>query len=164
MSQPICKVCQRPQAVHECGLCHVNLCKKCELFVEPESFTFMEKVHRDFNLGHYCPECYEERMAPQIEKYEQLLERAKSIYIFFDTSSHPHTLKKISNKPMKLSSSRDRDETILRMGFRAAEQGYNAVVEVVVERITNQRNFWQGTGTPANIDAAKHARWDIYNP
>ena len=63
---------------------------------------------------------------------------------------------------MKLSNCRDRDETILRMGFRAAEQGYNSVVEVVVERIAQKRNFWQGTGTPAHIDAAKHARWDMH--
>lgn len=164
MSQPICKICLRPQAVHECGLCHVNLCKKCEHFVEPDSFAFMEKVHRDFTLGHYCPECFDERIQPQVEKYAELMERAKHIYIFFSTSKNPHTLIKKSNKPLRLSNCRDRDETILRLGFRAAEQGYNAVVEVEVERIQNQRNFWEGRGVPAHIDAAKHARWDSYNP
>jgi hypothetical protein len=156
-----CAVCRQNKAIANCGFCRVALCKTCEQYLAPESFAFQEKISDDFLQGHYCSPCYGEKVEPALIAYEAILTKARKIFIFFDTSPLPRSLIKKSNKGISIARCQDRDETFLRLGFKAAEKGFNAVVEVVVER-TRLKNTWEGKGVPANINEAKQARfeWD----
>ena len=152
-----CGLCRESQAPYSCGLCRRPLCKECEEYLEINSFSFQEKTPEEFTRGHYCPPCFEETLRPALDRYEAMMEQAKRVYIFFATSPLPFSLVKKANKGIKINACRDRDETFLRLGFRAVEQGYNGVVQVEVER-GQPRNIWNGRGIPAHIDAAKQAR------
>jgi hypothetical protein len=57
----------------------------------------------------------------------------------------------------------DRDEAILRLAFLAAEEGFNAILDVNVksEKVRNegwQKMRWSGSGLPVGVDAAKIER------
>lgn len=154
-----CSICRQNRAIAQCGGCRAAVCKTCEQYIAPETFSFREKVPDELLQGHYCAACYSTKIEPALEAYNQILERARKIFIFFDTSPLPRSLIKKSNKGIAIAKCKDRDETFLRMGFRAAEKGFNAVVEVVVER-TRFKNTWEGKGVPANINEAKQARYE----
>lgn len=113
-----------------------------------------------FPPAFYCSPCMNTSVGPKEQEYNETLERAKKIYIFHSANPHPRSLVKLGKKPISATGSRDRDETYLRLGYQAAQQGFNAVVEVEVERVRRPRNIWTGKGMPAHIDAQKQLRFE----
>ncbi len=158
-----CIICQSPKIHAHCGICKNALCKDCEEYLEPGSFSFLEKTPEELDLAHYCPSCFDSTITPARTKYEETLALAREVNIFFSADKHlPRILEK-AKKPIHVENCKDRDETILRLGFKAAELGFNSIikVEVTAAQIRNlafQTSRWQGTGIPVNIDLAK------YNP
>ena len=156
-----CIICQRPQAYVHCGICKGALCKRCEHFVPVDRFAFLEAVPEELKLGHYCPSCFDADVGPAETKYEETMARARDVNIFFSADRNvPRLLAKAKN-PVHIKNCTDRDETILRLGFRAAEMGFNSVVKVEVtakqiRNLTHQKSSWQGTGLPANIDLKRY--------
>lgn len=152
-----------PKSQYVCGICDTGICKKCEVYFAPESFAFLEQVPEEFNRAHYCPDCFEEKLVPFKENYDALMDQAKEVNIFFIADKHLPPILKKANQAVKILDCRDRDEVILRLGFRAAEQGYNSVIKVDVlakqfRQLTHQKSIWQATGIPANIDVEKYFR------
>jgi hypothetical protein len=91
------------------------------------------------------------------------MERAREVYVFFKTQKRAPLMLKKAKETVRVESCEDRDETILRLAFFAAEQGHNAVVgaEVTAEKIRNagyQKSKWSGEGLPATIDREKFER------
>lgn len=152
-----CANCRQDPVHSHCGICRRALCRKCEQYLETDAFSFREKVPAELTQGFYCAPCFHERLEPEMARYQEVLARARAVFIFSQAS--PRTMLKKSNKGISVPQCKDRDETYLRLGFRAAEQGFNAVVETVVER-TRQRNIWRGEGIPARIDTARQERFE----
>ena len=155
-----CTHCRNAPATLNCGICNCALCKNCEEYVDPNSFSYREKVSTDLTQGHYCHACFESHLKPEIEKYQQTLEKAHAVYIFFESKPTPRTLLKKANKGISVNKCLDKDQTFLRLGFLAAEKGYNAVTNASVER-TLPRKLWKGKGIPALIDAKKQERFEF---
>lgn len=160
MSANLCTICRNEPKIALCGICESALCKKCERYLEVDYFSFKEKVPEDLTQGHYCNGCFVEKIEPEMAAYNVIMEKAKTTYIFFDTSPLPRSLIKKYNKSIAIQNCKDRDETFMRLGFRSAEKGFNAVVEVVVER-TRHKRVWEGRGIPAHINPEKQKRYEI---
>jgi len=121
MEKENCNICQIPRAYAHCGICKCALCKSCEHFQEPDKFLFLELVPEELKLIHYCPDCFDVQIVPAQTKYEETMERAKKINIFFILDKNLPRLLKKANNPIRIQNCKDRDETILRLGFKAAE-------------------------------------------
>ncbi len=131
--------------------------------MEPDSFPFLEAVPEELQLVHYCPTCFEETMVPAQEKYEAMMALARKINIFFVTEKNLPRLLKKAHRPVQIQNCKDRDETVLRLGFKAAELGFNSLVKVDVSatqirNLTHQKNSWHGVGIPADIDESRYFR------
>ena len=131
--------------------------------MEPNHFSFWSPIPKPLTYTHYCPSCFDENVAPKLAQYNAILEKAKQLYIFFDTQKRPHCLMHYSRKPVSVKNCTDRDETILRIGFLAAEQGYNAAVDVsiVSKKMRHhawEKLSWQGDAVPAQVDERKLQR------
>lgn len=162
-SQTPCSSCRRPQSVQKCGICQADLCKKCLKFLDASTFAFWGKVPPDVSHTYYCEPCFEEKVQPVLESYEEILARAREVFFFFITQRKTIPILKKSKESIRVADCPDRDETILRLGFMAAEQGANAVVEaeVLSEKIRNgghQTSRWKGTGVVAWVDAERLER------
>lgn len=89
------------------------------------------------------------------------MERAKSVYFFFTTQKmNLLPLLGKAKEGISVKNCADRNETILRLAFLAAQLNYNAVIlaEVKSEKIRNegyQKSSWSGVGVPANVDAER---------
>lgn len=165
MSQPMCLICKKPKATTTCEICEEPLCKSCVQFLEPDTFTFLSELPDELSHDRYCEHCYASTVIPALDSYEEVMERAKQVFVYFTTQRAGIPLTGRSKAKVKVESCPDRDETILRLAFFAAEQKFNALieVEVIAEKVRNagyQKSKWRGVGEPANVDAAKVTRND----
>lgn len=155
-----CTSCNAPKTSRSCGICHLDLCKNCIEHLPSGSFSLLPKIPEDLTHHEYCRECYLEKVLPHLESYEETLVKAKEVYVFYTTQRKAIPLILKSKERIRITNCADRDETILRLGFLAAQKGFNSVIEVDVqaEKIRNhayQTSVWAGSAYPANVNT-KH--------
>jgi hypothetical protein len=99
-------------------------------------------------------------VAPELSLYEETLEQAKRVFVFFKTQRKSIPLIKKEKNPEWIEESPDRDETILKLAYISASRGFNAImdVETTSKKVRNeayQTSVWSGSGIPAQVDAAR---------
>jgi len=153
--QTSCSICRRPSKSNpDCGICHAHLCKKCAQVVSPDAFQFKSKPDAELSHGTFCSACFQSKVEGALAEYEELLGKAKEVHFFFVNHKGRLPVVEQAKKKISVESCRDRDETILRLGFLAAELGYDAVVQgdVAVKKVrmgAYQTADWVGSGYPA---------------
>lgn len=166
LEDSVCVSCRRPKAPLHCGLCDASVCKNCAQTVDAEAFAFLENIPSELTHTAYCAPCFDEKIAPSLESYNETLERAKSVYVFFTSQKKEIPLIKKSKDKITVKDRPDRDEVIFRLGFLAAAQSYNAIVQVDVtsekhQHGKHQKSIWRGTAIPALVDSEKMDRRDM---
>ena len=156
----VCETCRSPEAEGSCKLCGCALCEDCVMAPPHGTFSLLAKVAPELSHSSYCRFCYDEKIEPEVLKYEETLAKAKEVFIFFKTQKKEIPLIKKTKEIMKVEKCDDRDETILRLAFMSTEKGFNAVIETDVNyaKIRNegyQKTQWSGTGIAAQIDGGK---------
>lgn len=163
MKESLCSSCQRPKAAYTCGVCKNSVCKSCAQFLDEETFSFFSVIPPELKHTHYCPSCWDTHVEPAKQTYDETIERARDMYFFFDTQKRNIKQLKRAKEKVFVEECIDRDETILRLAFKAAEQGFNAIVEAEVtsKKVRNegyQKSVWRGSGLPADVDKEKLER------
>lgn len=156
MTSTSCVTCQKSKAPLHCGLCGASVCKGCVHFVE-DRFTFLESVPPELSHGAYCDGCFTEKVQNALAEYEATMEAARNVSIYFKNQSKETRLFKRSKEVFRVQDCPDRDETILRLAFRAASRGYNGLIDVDVtsEKVRHggyQTLKWSGTAVPLRLD------------
>jgi len=152
----VCSICQKPKSQIECGLCKSIVCKNCTNFLDGESFSFLSPVPEDLTHLAYCRLCYDAQVAPAMESYQETLQKAQDIQVFFKSQGKETRLIKRSDTRFDVPVAIDRDETILRLAFFAVQANFNAIidVEVVGEKVHSgryQTSTWKGTAVGAHL-------------
>lgn len=168
MEKNECSACRRPGAGFECGLCHEQFCKKCSQMLPEDTFGFWSEIPESLRHRVYCGACYDSGVLPFQEEYEETIERAKEVFVFFKTQRKEIPLTRRSKLQYRIDACKDRDETIFRLAFFAAKDGYNAIIEtdVSAKKVRNegyQTSIWSGTAVPASVDAGKMDLQDRVN-
>lgn len=143
-------------ALH-CQTCSSALAKGDAEFVSEDTFAFL--ANPPSALGAYCYTCYEAVVRPQIERYEEQMERAKDVNVFFNTQGKESRFIRRTEKPVHVSDCVDRDEALLRLAFLAAGLGKNTLVDVELNstKILHgkwQTSRWSGKGIPSEVSEA----------
>lgn len=164
----LCVSCRTPNHLLNCELCSEPVCKNCVQRLKEDAFLYQTTRAPELSHTLYCAFCFDAKVAPQLESYEETLSRARAVYFFFTTQKKQYPLIRRSKQKLVVEACADRDETILRLGFKAAELGFNAVIEgdVSAKKIRNggyQHSVWQGTGLPAQVDAEKLSKQEYYS-
>jgi hypothetical protein len=160
MSQANCISCRKPKAALNCQVCDETVCKGCVQFLDADRFSFLKTVPEELSHTYYCSFCFDSKVAPALESYLLTLEQARNIFVFFNTRRNRIPLLSKSKISVQVEECSDRDETILRLAFAAAEQSYNAIIEVdvkseTVRNGTYRTSRWTGTAIPAQVDPEK---------
>lgn len=151
-----CCVCQKSKAALICGICKEQVCKSCTEFLENESLSFLTTIDDNLKLGTYCSICFAEKINPIVEKYNATMELAKNINVFEKSQGKETRLIKRKEAELTVTDCADKNETILRLAFQAAEKGFNAIIDVDLKprKIKNgrhQHTLWSATALPANV-------------
>jgi hypothetical protein len=117
----------------------------------------------DLKPGRFCGPCFNSKVQPALAAYNEVMKRAKDVIILDKPRRQALPILKTSKEPLQVAGCDDREETILRLAFLAAERGFNAVIKTNVDykKIRNagyQKMEWHGTGIPAVLDSGKFER------
>lgn len=153
----VCSICQKPKAQFVCGLCQKAICKKCTEFVQASDFSFLNNVPKDLSYDAYCPHCFDEKVRPAKESYEDMISRAGEVFIFYKTQSKETRTIKRKEEPVRVVNCHDKDETLLRLAFLAVSANFNSLIDVVIssqKMIIDgyQTSVYMGEGVPVHID------------
>lgn len=116
----------------------------------------MQKKPDFLNHSAFCSTCYTEKVSPELAQYEALVEAAKNILVFEITQGKETRLMKRKEAKVTVTDCPDRNETMLRLAFQAAEKGFNAIIDVdikpkKVKEGKYQHTIYSGTAIPANV-------------
>lgn len=116
----------------------------------------MQKKPEFLSHAAFCSTCYTEKVSPEQAKYEALIETAKNILVFEITQGKETRLIKRKEAKITVNDCPDRDETMLRLAFQAAEKGFNAIIDVdikakKVKEGKYQHTMYSGTAIPAHV-------------
>ena len=159
-SDPSCCNCRSPRVQTHCELCQGALCKKCVQSPPKGAFAYWEECPEDLRFLNYCPSCYQEKVETAATQYEETLTRAKAAYVFFNSQKKAIPVLKKAKTKISIENQEDRDDTILKLAYRAAQDGYNALVEceVVSAKKRNEgflHSVWSGSAYAASVDEEK---------
>lgn len=133
MEKSVCCSCQSTKAPLTCGLCEESVCKKCTVFLDEDAFSWSPVVAPEFKHLAYCRLCFDAKVAPEIEAYEAMKAKAKEVFVFFKTESKESRLIKRLEDPITVVECPDREETLLRLAFLAAQRDLNVIVDIEIE-------------------------------
>lgn len=156
MSNPSCCSCFKPKANLICGICQDTICKKCTQFVAENSFSFLKKIPKDLTPTAFCETCYTQKVLPELNKYNEMMEQAKNILVFMKAQFKETRFVKRLEDPITIAECADYDEIILRLAFKAVELNFNGIIDVDITakkvRTGNyQTSVFSATAIPANI-------------
>jgi len=160
MGKAVCTVCQKPKATLECGLCQDHLCKYCARIMDEDSFSFLAEVPADLSHGVYCTPCFENKVSTALQDYNQTMESAKDILVFYKAHSKETRLVKRVEDPISVADCADERDVILRLAFLAVKSKHNGIIDIEVSAKkvktgSYQTTTWSGTGIPANVRPEK---------
>jgi hypothetical protein len=155
MEKDTCATCIKPKANLTCDVCSEPVCKKCAHFLHEDSFSFLEQPPSCVAHKTYCQHCFGENVVPQQESYNQTLEAAKNILVFYKKQSKEVRFFSKKENVIQVVDCADHDEAILRLAFRAAKSGFDAIIEteVVSKKVRTggyQHLVWSATARPTN--------------
>jgi hypothetical protein len=125
----------------------------------------MEVKPVELSHSHYCSACYTNVIDPALEEYNEIMERAKQMYFFFDEQKKPVPVTKRGKVRIFVKDCVDREEAIMRMAFIAAKQGFTALIEgnITSKKVRNegyQKSIWSGEALPVYVDVERLERYD----
>jgi hypothetical protein len=160
MKHPLCPFCQKPKATLACGLCASAVCKYCAQFIEENRMIYKASVPPELSHTTYCGPCFDFKVAPELEAYDAMTARAKNITVFFKAESKDTRLVERKEKPLKVKDCPDREETLMRLAFMAAEAKFNSIIDVELSSVkvrnhAYQTSVWEGRCIPVQLSQAK---------
>lgn len=149
-----CCSCFSPKANLVCGACNQKVCKKCAHFQEEGKFSFLPTVPAELKHLVYCTQCFDSIVAAPLEEYEQTMEKAKQINVFFKEQGKESRLLSRRADPIEVKECDDREETLMRLAFLAAQQDFDAIIDVDLSskkvRVGGYQTLvWSGSAVPS---------------
>lgn len=143
----------------QCQVCAGSLAKSDAEFVHEDTFAFLPSLPAGITAGAYCFACFETHVRGELTKYEDQMERAKNVNVFFNTQGKESRFIRRTEKPIHVKDCVDRDEALLRLAFLAAGNGKNILVDVELtsSKVHNGKwktSLWSGRGIPGDVSEA----------
>lgn len=159
----VCCFCRLPRATFECEVCSEPVCRSCVLRLPEETFAMLPEKPAGLCHDKYCPRCHDEHIETALTTYNEIMERAKNVgYWAKGYRGHVPVLKK-ARFDISVENGLDRDDVLLRLGFKAAQAGFNGLIqgEVTSAKVRNfgyQKMTWSASALPCMVDDEKLAR------
>lgn len=160
MEKQACYTCGKSKTPLHCGICSEPLCKSCAQILEEDTFSFLKAIPKHLEHFVFCGPCFDSQVAPEVQKYEELMAKAKETLVFYKKENKETRLVKRFADPLHVENCPDHDEAILRLAFLAAQKNFNSIIDVEVSHVKEgtgsyQKYTYKAHGIPANVHADK---------
>jgi len=149
-----CSFCNKKKTEIICDACEQATCKKCSYFIDEDTVEFLSLLPERLVHKTFCPECFHGQVGTEVEKFNAILDLAQNIDVFDKKQTKETRLMKRSEKPLLVNECDDRNETLMRLAFLAAQKGFNTLLDVDIssKRISaggsRTKQLWSGRGIP----------------
>jgi hypothetical protein len=156
-----CDLCGAPKGTKSCGECERHVCKNCVRFLANDHLRFHPLPPPWAGSGVFCVECYDDFVAPEVAKYDEVFARSEHVRIIHDTfHGFIPTFKKAKFPTEVKEADLGRGIAIQRLKFLAAWEGYDSVVQLSTtgDKVRNhgwETKAWSAKGLFANVDYKK---------
>jgi len=155
-----CSFCDQKKNLLTCCHCGCDVCKKCVEILSEETFQYSNSFVFDENKVVYCRPCYDKNIEPKLLHYNEIVEKAKDVNVYFYQQAKETQFMSRSQTPLKVIDCTDRNEAVMKLAFMAAEKGFNGLIQVQVkdEKVrmgSYQTQKFHATGIPTNIKASE---------
>lgn len=152
----VCSACFKNKTALKCHECSELSCKSCSYFVDEYEFEHIAELSKDLTDKIFCPSCYNEKIAPQIEQYKEVLELARNINVYGkDQKSETGIIRRIE-KTIYVKDCNDEKSTLMKLAFQAALKGFDTIVDVDLVSVKENRggkyraHIWNGSAIPVD--------------
>lgn len=104
MSINNCTTCQKSKPTLHCGICTSKICKKCAQFVDEEMLAYLQRPHNDLLHSAYCQACFDEKISPVKRQYENTLNIARDVSIYYKAQSKETRAYRRKEKPYSVEN------------------------------------------------------------
>ena len=159
-TKEVCSFCRQPRAIEVCEVCNEFTCSKCMIRHNPESLEALTSIPIELEAVDCCPRCYDAKVQPALDAYNEVLERAKAVgYWSKAYRGHVPVLEK-GRIEVAVQDGKDREDVIYKLGYLAAEQGFNGLINGVVDskKVRDHaysKMVWSGKALPCRVDMEK---------
>ena len=120
----------------------------------------MSEIPEALKHGVYCLQCFNTEIGPALDAYDEKMQKAREVSVYFSDQGKETRLYKRTEKPVTVESRPDREETLLRLAFLTVEAGFDTLVDVSltskkVKLGTYQTSVWSGIGLPSYSNSSK---------
>jgi hypothetical protein len=120
----------------------------------------MKNIPAELAHTEYCLTCFAVKIQPELRDYKELMKRASEVFILDKPERKAPMVLRKHKHLLRVEDCPDREETMLRLAFLAAELGFNSVIKVNIEhrKVRNagyQKLLWTGTGLAVDLDGRK---------
>ena len=160
MDTESCITCGKSKSLLCCEVCAATVCKHCAQLIDEDTFSFLETKTAAMHYSIFCTTCFDQNISAELEKYNQTMAAAKEVYVFYKTHSKVTRLIRRDEEPISIIDCDDKEEVILRLAFKAAQMGYNSLIQIEINSKKNRVNNYQSqvytaTGIPAQVDLSR---------
>ncbi len=151
-----CSSCLKPKAPLSCSLCSESLCKDCAHFIDETNYPYLPLFLQKVHLGTQCPACFQKQTAGHLQKYDEIVEKAKITEVFFRRTNGKETRLMLRLEPvLTVDNCDDEEDVLMSLAFRAAQMGAAIVVDIeVLSEKTKNGSYttvlWRGSGSAAH--------------
>ncbi len=165
LKETVCSFCHQAKPTLKnnlhCGVCQKIFCKDCLHFVETSTFSFLKTIPELLTHETYCIPCHEQHFIPAKNEYDQKMEKAKQITLFFKKLAKSSPVLRRAKERVSVTKCPDRSEALMRLAFTAAELSFNSLIEI---ELTSEKNvvagyknlLWTASAHPADVAATRH--------
>lgn len=152
-----CALCHSEKNLRSCESCDSPVCRDCITHLEPERFRFHPTPPKLWRKKHFCLNCFEEKVAPELAHYDEMVEKSEEITIVSKAFRGQVPCIKRMQEPSHVKDHLDLKEAVAHLKFLAAWEGFDAVVGVEnfstkVRRHGYQHMEWKVVGHFAHLD------------
>lgn len=160
MNSESCTTCGKSKSLLNCEVCTTSVCKHCAQLIDEDTFSFLDTKKPEMQHSIFCTTCFDQTISADLEKYNITMEAAKEVYVFYKTHSKVTRLIRRDEEPITVSDCADKDEVLLRLAFKAAQMGYNSLIQIELNSKKLRENNYQSqvytaTGIPAQVDLSR---------
>ncbi|MBT4763182.1 MAG: hypothetical protein HOO06_15925 [Bdellovibrionaceae bacterium] len=160
MEKDTCIVCCTNKTAILCDSCDQHSCKHCCYFIDEDSFELFKFLPDSMRGKAFCPNCYNDNVADELEQFQEALIRAKDVDVYGVEQSSETRLMRRTAKLLKVQDCDDRKEALMHLAFSAARDGFKTIVDVdlkstKVGKGTYKKLIWSGTAVPLDPHARR---------
>lgn len=125
-----CAICRSSKANLQCNVCEKSICKNCLETLDSSQYLFHPKPPKIFRHRQFCFPCFESLIQPELQSYEELVEKSHEISVHKKGQKNLLRIRKREQIPESVKDFLSENDAISQLKVLAVSQGFEAICDL----------------------------------